>query len=93
MAHKSSIINTSGKFVQLQLVATGGSGSALVRAAARCSGKATEGGGTHSEEKDNAEALRLPPADFAPEMIQSLERGGFYLLRPRRQLARAGADA
>jgi hypothetical protein len=39
-----------------------------------------------------AEALRLPPADFAPEMIQSLERGEFYLLRPRQELARAGRD-
>jgi hypothetical protein len=40
-----------------------------------------------------AEALRLPPAGFEPEMIASLERGEFYLLRPRRELARAGTDA
>ena len=36
-----------------------------------------------------AEALRLPPADFDPEMIQSLERGEFYLLPTGRALARA----
>ncbi len=36
-----------------------------------------------------AEALRLPPADFDPEMIQSLERGEFYLLPTGRELARA----
>jgi hypothetical protein len=40
-----------------------------------------------------AQALRLPPAGFEPEMVASLERGEFYLLRPRRELARAGADA
>jgi hypothetical protein len=40
-----------------------------------------------------AEALRLPSSDFEPEMIESLERGEFYLLRPRRQLARAGTGA
>ena len=40
-----------------------------------------------------AEALRLPSADFEPEMIESLERGEFYLLRPRRELAQAGTDA
>jgi hypothetical protein len=40
-----------------------------------------------------AEALRLPPADFAPDMIQSLERGDAYLLRPPRQLARTGTGA
>ncbi len=36
-----------------------------------------------------AEALRLPPADFDPEMIQSLERGEFYLLPTGRELARS----
>ncbi len=36
-----------------------------------------------------AEALRLPPADFDPEMIQSLERGEYYLLPTGRELARA----
>jgi hypothetical protein len=40
-----------------------------------------------------AQALRLPPAGFEPEMVESLERGEFYLLRPRREPARAGADA
>jgi len=40
-----------------------------------------------------AEALRLPQAGFEPEMVASLERGEHYLLRPRRQLARAGMDA
>ena len=40
-----------------------------------------------------AEALKLPSMDFEPEMIESLERGEFYLLRPRHELARAGADA
>ena len=40
-----------------------------------------------------AQALRLPSAAFDPEMIQSLERGELYLLRPRRELARAGTDA
>jgi len=37
--------------------------------------------------------LRLPSGAFEPEMIESLERGEFYLLRPRHELARAGADA
>jgi hypothetical protein len=36
-----------------------------------------------------AEALRLPSADFDPEMVQSLERGEFYLLPTGRPLARA----
>jgi hypothetical protein len=40
-----------------------------------------------------AEALRLPQAGFEPEMVASLERGEYYLLRPRRELARAGMDA
>jgi hypothetical protein len=37
--------------------------------------------------------LRLPQAGFEPEMIASLERGDFYLVRPRRELARTGTDA
>jgi hypothetical protein len=36
-----------------------------------------------------AEALRLPPAEFDPEMTQSLERGEFYLLPTGRELARS----
>ena len=40
-----------------------------------------------------AQALRLPSTVFEPEMIELLERGEFYLLRPRRELARAGTDA
>jgi hypothetical protein len=40
-----------------------------------------------------AQALRLPSAAFEPEMVESLERGEFYLLRPRRELAQAGTDA
>jgi len=40
-----------------------------------------------------AQALRLPPSGFEPEMAASLERGGFYLLGPRRELARTGTDA
>ena len=40
-----------------------------------------------------AQALRLPPSGFDPEMVASLERGEFYLLRPRRELARTGTDA
>jgi hypothetical protein len=40
-----------------------------------------------------AQALRLPSAAFDPEMIESLERGALYLLRPGRELARAGTDA
>jgi hypothetical protein len=40
-----------------------------------------------------AEALRLPTDGFEPEMIESLERGEFYLLPPARALAPAGADA
>ena len=40
-----------------------------------------------------AQALRLPPSGFEPEMVASLERGEFYLLRPRRELARTGTGA
>jgi hypothetical protein len=40
-----------------------------------------------------AEALRLPTDGFEPEMIESLERGEFYLLPPARALAPAGAEA
>jgi hypothetical protein len=36
-----------------------------------------------------AEALKLPPADFDPEMIQSLERGEYYLLPTARELAQS----
>lgn len=40
-----------------------------------------------------AEALRLPTEGLEPEMIESLERGEFYLLPPVGALAHAGADA
>ena len=40
-----------------------------------------------------AEALRLPTDGFEPEMIESLERGEFYLLPPARVLVPAGTDA
>jgi hypothetical protein len=40
-----------------------------------------------------AEALRLQPEGFEPEMIESLERGEFYLLPPPGVLAQAGTDA
>jgi hypothetical protein len=40
-----------------------------------------------------AEALRLPTDGFEPEMIESLERGEFYLLPPASALAQAGTDA
>ena len=40
-----------------------------------------------------AEALRLPTEGFEPEMIESLERGEFYLLPPTRALEPTGADA
>jgi hypothetical protein len=40
-----------------------------------------------------AEALRLSAEGFEPEMIESLERGEFYLLPPTRALEPAGADA
>jgi hypothetical protein len=37
--------------------------------------------------------LRLPTEGFEPEMIESLERGEFYLLPPARALVPAGTDA
>jgi hypothetical protein len=40
-----------------------------------------------------AEALRLPTDGFEPEMIESLERGEFYLLPPTRTFVSAGTDA
>ena len=40
-----------------------------------------------------AEALRLPTDGFEPEMIESLERGEFYLLPSAGALAQAGTDA
>jgi hypothetical protein len=40
-----------------------------------------------------AEALRLSTEGFEPEMIESLERGEFYLLPPTRVLEPARADA
>ena len=40
-----------------------------------------------------AEALRLPTEGLEPEMIESLERGEFYLLPPDGALAQAGTDA
>ena len=40
-----------------------------------------------------AEALRLPAEGFEPEMIESLERGEFYLRPPTRALEPTGADA
>jgi hypothetical protein len=40
-----------------------------------------------------AEALRLPTDGFEPEMIESLERGEFYLLPPAHALVSAGTDA
>jgi hypothetical protein len=40
-----------------------------------------------------AEALRVPTEGFEPEMIESLERGEFYLLPPARALAQAATDA
>jgi hypothetical protein len=40
-----------------------------------------------------AEALRLPTEGFDPDMIESLERGEFYLLPPDGELAQARADA
>ena len=38
-----------------------------------------------------AEALRLPADGFEPDMIESLERGEFYLLPPVGALAEADA--
>jgi hypothetical protein len=40
-----------------------------------------------------AEALRLPTEGFEPEMIESLERGEFYLLPPTGMVTLTGADA
>jgi hypothetical protein len=40
-----------------------------------------------------AEALRLATEGLEPEMIESLERGEFYLLPHDRALAQAGTDA
>lgn len=40
-----------------------------------------------------AEALRLPAEGFEPEMIESLERGEFYLLRPAGARALMGSVA
>jgi hypothetical protein len=40
-----------------------------------------------------AEALRLASEEFDPEMIQSLQRGEFYLLPSGQELAQAGMDA
>ena len=40
-----------------------------------------------------AEALRLSSDEFDPEMIQSLQRGEFYLLPSGQELAQVGMDA
>ena len=40
-----------------------------------------------------AEALSVPTEGFEPDMIESLERGEFYLLPPTGALAQAGTDA
>jgi hypothetical protein len=40
-----------------------------------------------------AEELSLSTEGFEPEMIESLERGEFYLLPPARALVHAGTDA
>ncbi|MBV8796480.1 MAG: hypothetical protein JO136_16235 [Hyphomicrobiales bacterium] len=40
-----------------------------------------------------AEALRLPTDGFEPDMIESLERGEFYLLPPGGALAQTSAGA
>ncbi len=40
-----------------------------------------------------AEALRLPTDDLEPDMVESLERGEFYLLPPAAAVARATTDA
>jgi hypothetical protein len=41
-----------------------------------------------------AEALRVPTEGFEPDMIESIERGEFYLLPPSTGAhAHAGADA
>ncbi len=40
-----------------------------------------------------ADALRLPTDGFEPDMIESLERGEFYLVPLARAFAQAGTDA
>ena len=40
-----------------------------------------------------ADALSVPTEGFEPDMIESLERGEFYLLPPAGALARATTDA
>ena len=40
-----------------------------------------------------AEALELPAEGFEPDMVESLERGEFYLLPPAGALVSAGADS
>ena len=40
-----------------------------------------------------AEALRLPTDGFEPDMVESLERGEFYLLPPAGAPAQAATDA
>ncbi len=40
-----------------------------------------------------AEALRLPAEGSEPDMVESLERGEFYLLPPAGALVSAGTDA
>jgi hypothetical protein len=40
-----------------------------------------------------AEALRLPTEGFEPDMVESLERGEFYLLPSAGALVSAGTDA
>jgi hypothetical protein len=40
-----------------------------------------------------ADALRLPTDGFEPDMIESLERGEFYLLPPTGAVAQARTDA
>ena len=40
-----------------------------------------------------AQALRLPSGAFEPEMVEVARARRVYLLRPRHELARAGADA
>ena len=40
-----------------------------------------------------ADALRLPTDGFEPDMIESLERGEFYLVPLARAFAQVGTDA
>ena len=40
-----------------------------------------------------ADALSVPTEGFEPDMMESLERGEFYLLPPAGALAQAGTDA